>query len=227
MGYNILLSDALSDKYPSLLPKLKALFNDNSAGEDVEVSTAPTFTSHAKAVQWADNFDVKGQAFTALWLDMDDLAIHLRDGTLSKFLDDFRCSQNLDDSATQTLLLVYAPSSTTTPAKYQIDVEMCRRELQFPCLHRMAESLDHAAYILHTYTHGMTPDRIHLVTRRYRNWKALRQGMKQIKPDVQAGNITLNSSLFSGMPPDKDSMENWVYNLYTFVVGDDPDAEFL
>ncbi|KAL0573346.1 hypothetical protein V5O48_008610 [Marasmius crinis-equi] len=245
MADNIFLSKALFDKYPDLSPKLVALFDINSAGEDVEISVGSTFADSVKTVQWSSYTDNERQVFSALWLDTEDLAIHFRDCTLTKLITDFRRSQDLEDSAQPTLLLVHAHPDFAIPDRSQVDVEMARRDLQFHCVHRFADTLDQAAYIIYVYTRGlwkmianptpeevfrdysamlsvipgMTPDRVLLVTSQYRNWRSLREALKRIKSHVEAGSIVLNSSLFSGTPADANSEEIWVYNLYTIVVG--------
>ncbi|KAL0569081.1 hypothetical protein V5O48_012883 [Marasmius crinis-equi] len=250
MGYNILFSDALSNQYPTLESCLNGLLKADRATEDVEVLIVPAFTPGLKTVQWRYSSELTGGMLTALCMEGDELLTHISNDALTKTVQEFRKAADEEDQAQRTVLLVLHPGNDSADRR-KIDEEMCRRELQFPCLHRVAQSVDKAAYIIHTYTRGlwkvianptpeevfdmyrsmlavipgMNPDRVALVTGRFRSMRSLHNAFRQMDNELASGVLALNESLFLDGPVDTTTEDLWVHNLYTMICSSDPDAK--
>ncbi|KAJ8074612.1 hypothetical protein PM082_015515 [Marasmius tenuissimus] len=71
---------------------------------------------------------------------------------------------------------------------------------------------------------GMTEERVDLVLARYPNLRHLWMNFMQMRLDVKAGRVALNSSLFIGERNDGGETELWVRNLFLFFTDKDGDG---
>ncbi|KAJ8079453.1 hypothetical protein PM082_013791 [Marasmius tenuissimus] len=151
MGYDLFLSEDLHDSHPVLLTSLQSLFSDNSSGEDIDVAVLPSQIPGMKTVQWGHGFDT---SLTLLWLTMGEVATHLQNDTLAAFLAQFRDHLGYSDPQQHTTILLLFGDEQASVDPSQVELEMCRMELQYSCLRRRAESEHDAAVIIHAYTRG-------------------------------------------------------------------------
>ncbi|KAL0563842.1 hypothetical protein V5O48_018220 [Marasmius crinis-equi] len=249
MGYDIHLSDTLI-AHPALLAQLKLLFQENDAGEDIQVVEAPALFLGIKTVELDD--DSGSYRISMVWLDAAEFDAHIRKNSLSRFIENFRDRYGQDSESHKTLLLLHGLEHSAI-SKREIDVEMFWREIQYPCLHRTVDSVQDAACVIHSYMHGllksiahpsareifeayyrmllvipgMNPERVELVMQCYRTMRSLWKALKALKPEIEAGCVQLNASLFTDGSTPSASMDKWVWNLYHQLTSEDPEQVFF
>ncbi|KAL0569435.1 hypothetical protein V5O48_012523, partial [Marasmius crinis-equi] len=254
MPYDILLSDNLLSGHPTLLPQLQRLFTEDDCGEDINIaSDGPPLIPGAKVVRWTGDFDLKGDRtpLMLVWLDLPQIIHGVRHNTLCELLDSIQERYNHQESSQRMLLFAHGTEDLPEDLHQAFTVEMCRLDVHFPCVHRMVETVSDAATCMHVYTQGllkmiasptrrevfamyramlmavplMTPERVDLVTGRYRNMRALYSALKRLESDFFAGRLALTSAIFSEDEPAFDSEdEAWVLNLFLTLCSDDPDV---
>ncbi|KAL0562818.1 hypothetical protein V5O48_019260, partial [Marasmius crinis-equi] len=221
MGYDIRLSQSLLRAHPDLLSHLNILLQEDNAGEDIQVVEAPDLLLDVKAVEMDDeagSFHLK-----LIWLDNPEVNSHIQNGTLGKVIEDFRERYGQSLESDKTVLLLNG-TQVSMVGRRGIELEMCWREIQYPCLHRAVESVQDAAEVIHSYMHGllkaianptqrerfeaycnmllvipgMNPERVRLVTTRYPNMRVLWKALRALGPDLEAGRVQLNAALFDG-----------------------------
>ncbi|KAL0058335.1 hypothetical protein AAF712_015003 [Marasmius tenuissimus] len=221
MGYDIFVSEDLHADHPSLLASLQSLFADNSEGEDVDIAVLPGQLPGVKTVQWGHGFHTLQPSLTLLWLSLEELDTHIRNNSLTTFIDEFWEHFGQPNPSQHTTLLLLFGHGSSFEDQARVELEMCRMEVQYCCLHRKAASEHEAAVIIHTYTRGlwkmiaspspqecfeiyldmlltipaMTPERAALVTSCHRNPRSLHEALRAVENEVRSGEVILNRSL--------------------------------
>ncbi|KAL0562916.1 hypothetical protein V5O48_019162, partial [Marasmius crinis-equi] len=151
MGYEILLSNALVHAHASLPAKLNKLFTSMPNKEDISIAQVPSLLSGVKSVQWNDDFGLLEGKLTAIWLDATELNARVQNNTLVTLIEQFRDVSQQTEPSQRTLLLIYGDTSANEEAS---DIELCRVQVHYPCLHRNVDSLDDAALTIYLFMHG-------------------------------------------------------------------------
>ncbi|KAL0566194.1 hypothetical protein V5O48_015826 [Marasmius crinis-equi] len=250
MGYDIRVSQGLIHGHPALLPQLRLLLQEDDVDEDIQLIETPDLLPDVKVVELDD--DSGSFQLKMIWLDNPELVSHVQKGTLSRLIEVFRDRYGQTLESHKTVLLLH-DSQRSALSRQEIEVEMCWKEIQYPCLHRVVTSVQDAAGVIHSYMNGLlhamanpttrerfesycnmllaipglNPERVRMVTKRYTNMRALWKALKALGPDIEAGRVQLNAGLFTGDPTAAGPLDKWVWNLYHQLTSDDPDLVFF
>ncbi|KAL0066844.1 hypothetical protein AAF712_006039 [Marasmius tenuissimus] len=245
MDFKIYISTNIARDQPSLIPRLHGLLAPHSEAA-VSITTVSSLLPSVRSIEWDDDTGLLGPKLKMIWLDGRELQDRISQGTLVRLVENFQDYHAQDGPSQRTLLLLYqCPPERRT----QYEIQMCRLVLQFSCLYCFADTLEDAAAAIYSYTCGfwemiayptstelqedyrnmllvlpsMTLERADLVTSRYSCWRHLIEAFVQLEPQVQSGQILLNSALFSLSVDASEPEEYWVQELYAFLTSDDPD----
>ncbi|KAL0562414.1 hypothetical protein V5O48_019673, partial [Marasmius crinis-equi] len=126
---------------------------DHQADEDIQLVEVPALLTGLKVVEIDNDSGAYGDV-KMIWLERAELDRYIQNGTLSQAIEDFRHRYGQESDTQKTILLLHGIQQSAL-SELGYDVEMCWREIQYPCLHRAVESVQDAANVIGSYMHGL------------------------------------------------------------------------
>ncbi|KAL0057672.1 hypothetical protein AAF712_015685 [Marasmius tenuissimus] len=240
----IQLSHSLHQTHRGLRPALQALIAERQMGGLVKVTTGTDRLQRAKGVSFLNVPGVTpADRISLFWMDAIEATGLMTLGSLSDFVKIFRDRHGQTQLIQRTVLFIhgdhrheeYLPSTV-------VDDTLAKLEMELPCVYRTGNTVEDGARVILNYMHALhdmvspvsdsipdvrrqmlmtipaiTEARANLVFSRYPTFRELQAALNAMRPEVEAGRVTLNRTLFTGEPnqPGGDP-ELWVRNLYVF-----------